>query len=50
MKVIIDTKSSEKHFILMWADKKPFCWINKAHNTLEDVKEQIGIENIMEVV
>lgn len=48
--LIIDTKSSNTHFIISYEKGKPFIWINKKKNTLEMVIEQLGKENIKEVI
>lgn len=47
--VIIDTKSSNTHFILLNENGLPFVWINKSKNTLEMVINSLGEENIKEV-
>lgn len=48
--LIIDTKSSNTHFIISYENGKPFIWINKQKNTLEMVINQLGKENIKEVI
>jgi len=48
--VIVDTKESNTHFIVKWENGCSFIWISKAKNTLEMVIEQLGKENIKEVI
>lgn len=48
--IIIDTKSSDKYFILSYIDGKPFASIGKKYNDLEDVIKLVGEENIKEVI
>lgn len=50
IKYIIDTKSDDKHFIILKEDGKQFCLIAKKGNSLEDVKRFIGTMNIKEVI
>ena len=50
IKYIIDTKSDEKHFIILKEDGKQFCLIAKKGNSLEDVKRFIGTMNIKGVI
>lgn len=50
MKVIIDAKTSDKHFIVSWVNGDSFIWIAKSKNTLDMVINQIGKENIEEVI
>lgn len=50
IKYIIDTKSDEKHFIILKEDGKQFCLISKKGNSLEDVKRFIGTMNIKDVI
>ena len=50
MKLIIDTKSDEKHYVILKEDGKQFCLITKKGNTLDDVKRFIGTMNIKEVI
>ena len=50
MKVIIDAKISDKHFIISWVNGDPFIWIAKSKNTLGMVIKQIGLKNIKEII
>ena len=50
IKLIIDTKSDEKHYVVLKEDGKQFCLIAKSNNTLDDVKRFIGTMNIKEVI
>ena len=50
MKFIIDTKSDEKHFVILKEDGKEFCKISKSANSLETVKRFIGTMNIKEIL
>ena len=50
IKLIIDTKSDEKHYVVLKEDGKQFCFIAKSNNTLDDVKRFIGTMNIKEVI
>lgn len=50
MKVIIDAKSSDKHYIVSYTNGKPFIWIAKSKNTLGMVIKQIGLKNIKEII
>ena len=50
MKLIIDTKSDEKHYVVLKEDGTQFCLIAKSNNTLDDVKRFIGTMNIKEVI
>ena len=50
IKLIIDTKSDEKHYVVLKEDGTQFCLIAKSNNTLDDVKRFIGTMNIKEVI
>ena len=50
IKYIIDTKSDEKHYVILKEDGKQFCLISKNGNSLDDVKRFIGTMNIKEVI
>ena len=50
IKYIIDTKSDEKHYVILKEDGTQFCLITKSNNTLDDVKRFIGTMNIKEVI
>lgn len=50
VKYIIDTKSNDKHFIVLKENGNEFCKISKIDNTLDDVKRFIGTMNIKEVI
>ena len=50
IKYIIDTKSDEKHFIILKEDGKQFCLIAKNGNTLDNVKRFNSTMKIKEVI
>lgn len=50
IKYIIDTKSDEKHYVILKEDGKVVCLIAKKGNTLDDVKRFIGTMHVKEVI